>query len=144
MSAKWKLHLLWRISAFIALGGWTTALGICSAHCALGQSGHIGETTSESLPPCHGGPVSSDSDSSSGTATSFCFTIKSLSFHVESVLLNAPTAEALLQPSFADLSAAPLTVAPAQLSRQSRPPDFVFTPEVSLGPAFRSHAPPLL
>ena len=33
---------------------------------------------------------------------------------------------------------------PAASFRQAKPRDWVFTPEVSLGPAFRSHAPPFI
>ena len=147
MSAKRKWQLLWRVGAFVALIGWITAFGICSAHCALGTASHIGGTHEMELPPCHGGPASSGSDAGSDPtpASSFCFTIKSLSFHVDSVLVNAPNAPALIEPALAALHAAGSDlVASAQFLRQSRPLDFVFTPEVSLGPAFRSHAPPVL
>jgi hypothetical protein len=78
MSAMRKLQPFWRVTAFVVLIGWITAFGICSAHCALGQTRHAGDTSVESLPPCHGGPAQGDSNSDSGKATSFCITIKSL------------------------------------------------------------------
>src|SRR5688572_28855817 len=78
MNAARNLKPVWRIAAIATLILWSTALGVCSAHCALGQTRHAGETAAEALPPCHGGPVPSESDSNSSKATSFCITIKTL------------------------------------------------------------------
>lgn len=142
MNAVRKLQPFWRVAALIALIGWITAFAICSAHCALGQTSHLGESGSEALPPCHGGPTSKNSDSSSEKATSFCITIKSLFSEATQLVLQPPDALALFQPAFAFLCAPDSAALPAEISRPSRPPDFLFTPEVYLGPAFRIHAPP--
>lgn len=145
-SVNWErtgLRRAWRFAALIALFVWVSAFGICTAHCALGKRAHIGGGKSESLPPCHGGPVSPDSGSDSKTATSFCFTIKSLFSGVSNLTVETPDAPAFLQPVFAVLSAPDSALAPVlAVLRQSHLPDRVFTPEVYLGPAFYSHAPP--
>ena len=145
MNAMRRLQPFWRVAAFVVLIGWITAFGICSAHCALGQIRHAGEADSEALPPCHGGPMQGNPDSNSGKATSFCITIKSLHSPVADLALHPPQTVALFQPVFAALNAVEVDfIHSAQLLRQCGAPDWVFTPEVSLGPAFRSHAPPLL
>ena len=143
MNGVRKLQPFWRITAFVTLILWATALGVCSAHCALGQTRHGGNNSAEALPPCHGGPAPADSDSNSSKATSFCITIKTLYSAGADVALNPPDTLALFQPMFAVLSVTEITFTPnAQLLRHTHPPNFVFTPEVYLGPAFRTHAPP--
>ena len=135
---------------WIALGTllvWVSAFGLCTVHCALGKGAHIGTANPESLPPCHGSgaPHSDSSKHSSDSSGSFCLTTKTLYLAVADLGLHAPDALAFVQPVFAALSVAEVEfVESAQLLRQSRAPDWVFTPEVYLGPAFRSHAPPVL
>ena len=144
MNATRRLQPFWRVAAFVLLIGWITAFGICSAHCALGQTRHAEEANAEALPPCHG-PMHGDSDSNSGKATSFCITIKSLHSPVADLAVHPPQTLVLFQPVFAAVNAGDVDfIHSTQLLRRSRAPDWLFTPEVYLGPAFRSHAPPLL
>jgi len=55
-----------------------------------------------------------------------------------------PEFQLLELPEFEPAVEATQTHLVAAFSRQARPRDWVFTPEVSLGPAHRSHAPPFL
>lgn len=134
----------WRWVALVMLFAWVAAFGLCNAHCALGKNApmQMPAPSSESSPGCHGGACPNSGDAANG---SFCFTLKNLFSDTSSTTLQAPDAPAFLQsilfalPELADLSA-PST----SILRQASPPDWIFTPEVYLGPAFRSHAPPVI
>lgn len=132
-----------------ALLVWVAAQVFCFAHCNFGV-GHGGSEEAS----CHGSvPTQAhhDDGDSSGPAhhdessSAACSTLKS-------ALVGSGSA-ALVQPDFHLL----YTLAPVALmldmtaaeptspsSRQAKARDWVFTPEVSLGPAFRSLAPPSL
>lgn len=138
------LRSAWRCVAVASVLLWVSAFSLCTAHCSLGKSapfnaGHVDE---DAPPPCHGGPAKPDSKAPS----SFCFTMKSLFAQVSSPESAAPDASAAFLPllpiAFSEARAsAPLC---ARFVRQSCASEWVFTPEVSLGPAFRAHAPPVL
>ena len=130
-----------------ALLVWVAAQVLCFAHCNFG----FGHGDSEQA-SCHGSAPTSthhdDSDSSSPThhkssASAACSTLKS-------ALVGSSTT-ALVQPDFHLLyTLAPLTLhatvmePTASFFRQAKVRDRVFTPEVCLGPAFRSLAPPFV
>ena len=130
-----------------ALLVWVAAQVLCFAHCNFG----VGHGSSEQ-PSCHASAPSQghhdDGDSSSpahheSSASTACSTLKSA--------LVGSGATALVQPDFHLLyTLAPLTlnamvVEPTvSYSRQPKARDWVFTPLVCLGPAFRSLAPPAL
>jgi hypothetical protein len=139
---------LLRFFAAGALLVWVAAQVLCFAHCNFG----VGHGDSEQ-PSCHASTPSQahheDGDSSSPVhhdsyPNAACSTLKSA--------LVGSGSGALVHPDFHLL----YTLAPVALmldmtaaeptspssSRQAKNRDWVFTPEVSLGPAHRSHAPP--
>ena len=142
-----KLSPLFRCFAAAALFVWLAAQVLCTAHCNFGVChSEAGQAS------CHG-PAQSQSHHDEGdsptpahdesSATAACLTLKS-------ALLGggAPT---LVQPEFFVLYTLPpivlgldatATEPVASISRDARPRDWVFTPEVSLGPALHSLAPP--
>ena len=140
---------LLRFFAAGALLVWVAAQVFCFAHCNFGVS--HGDSTQ---PSCHASAPSQahheDGDSSSpahhdSSGSVACSTLKSALadsgsvslVHPDFRLLYALTPVALML----DITAAE-PISPC--SRQARPREWVFTPEVSLGPAFRSLAPPSL
>ena len=132
-----------------ALLVWVAAQVFCFAHCNFG----VGHGSSEQ-PSCHASAPSQghheDGDSSGpahqdSSASAACSTLKSA--------LVGSSSAALVQPDFHLLYAlAPLALTlnvtvmepTADLFRQAQAREWVFTPEVCLGPAHRSHAPPVL
>ena len=146
-SRQTTLRPLSRCFAAVTLLLWIGAQVLCQAHCApgachdeSGETGYHEATTSHSH---HGDEQSPAHQDSSADAS--CETLKSaLSGNASSPLVTpefsilytlAPTALAL------DLTA----IEPgAFFSREARTRDWVFTPEVFLGPAFHSLAPPVL
>ena len=128
---------------------WVAAQVLCFAHCNFG----VGHGSSEQ-PSCHASAPSQDpreEGDSSGPAhhdtsgSAACSTLKS-------ALVGSGSA-ALVQPDFHLLYAlAPFAPAlnvaatepTAAIFRQPKTRDWVFTPEVCLGPAHQSHAPPVL
>jgi len=139
---------LLRSCAAAALLVWVAAQVLCFAHCNFGASmamtekssaGHIDHDAAPK--PVVGGSCCPKPHSSSGGAV--CVTLKSA--------LVGCTATTLVQPDFQLLyTTAPLAldvkaVEPtSSFSRQAKARDWVFTPEVCLGPAFRSLAPPFV
>jgi len=142
---------LFRTSAAVTLLVWLAAYAFCTGHCTLGIGHGDGELVS-----CHSTTLSAsdhdDSDDPSSpthhddsSTTTSCLTLKN------AVLGSA--SPPLVQPEFSllyTLTPAVLAVettsieATAGFTRQSWRRDWVFTPEVCLGPAHRSHAPPFL
>ena len=130
-----------------ALLVWVAAQVFCFAHCNFG----VGHGSSEQ-PSCHASAPSQghhdDGDSSSpahheSSASTACSTLKSA--------LVGSGVTALVLPDFHLLyTLAPLTLNATvaqpnvSYSRQPKARDWVFTPKVCLGPAFRSLAPPAL
>ena len=136
------LSSAWRIVALVTLFTWVFAFGLCTAHCGLGKDAPMKMTGASGSPStCSGGCPGADPAAPGG----FCLTVKSMSSDVSSVNLQAPDATAFLQAMLPPLLALDLSSsAAARLPRQADLLDRVFTPEVYLGPAFRSHAPPVL
>lgn len=141
------LSPLLRSFAVLALVVFVAAQTQCFIHCNFG-GGH-----GDSAPPschgaapaqaCHGQGESSSPPVPSPTAT--CFTLKNL--------LTSGGALTLVVPDFFVLYLlTPLALAldvtatepEAAFARQANHRDWVLTPEVSLGPAFRSLAPPFV
>ena len=131
-----------------ALLVWVAAQVLCFAHCNFG----IGRGTSEE-PSCHASAPSpahhEDDDSapshhdSSGSIT--CSTLKSALVEIGSVALVHPDFHALYSLAPVALMLDHTAARPTSpSSRQAKPRNWVFTPEVCLGPAFRSLAPPFL
>ena len=132
-----------------ALLVWVAAQVLCFAHCNFGVS-HGGSAQ----PSCHASAPSQahheNGDSSAparhdSSGSAACSTLKSALVSSGSVALALPDFQLLysLAPValMLDVTAAEPT---SPSSRQAKARDWVFTPEVCLGPAHRSHAPPFL
>ena len=73
-----------------------------------------------------------------------CSTIQALTMTMTPVVISKPVSQPVL--NFSLLCAAPQHVfaaPPSETLRRAKPRDWVFTPEVCLGPAFHSLAPPV-
>lgn len=128
---------------------WIAAQVLCFVHCNFG-GGHGDDLQ----PSCHGiasPPAHHDDGDSSGSSHNHssgdvsCVTLKTALVNGSSLALTAPQLPVLytLAP-FALAFDATATEWAAPFTRQAGRDDWVFTPEVCLGPAFRSHAPPFL
>lgn len=130
-----------RLVAAAMLLVWVTAVAACSTECSCADS-DSDQMAPASLADSHG--HSHDTDRDCDHDDSLCTSLHSLT--------PVSTVTILARPDFgacplAVLSPAQLiAVAPAETSISRQPPerDWVFTPEVCLGAAFRSLAPPAL
>lgn len=137
---------LLRSFAAVSLVAFLAAQTLCFIHCNLG--GARGESA---LPSCHVAASSGachdkgNSSSQGPTTTTTCFTLQNLVISGDAPTLVVPEFSVLCLPApftlALDVSSTELA---ASFSRQANHGDWVFTPEVSLGPAFRSLAPPFV
>lgn len=128
---------------------WITAQAMCTAHCSLG----VGHGDS-SQPSCHGAAAStthheddhSGAPSDHGSQTAYtCKVLKSALLMGSAPVLVEPELHLLyLLSPLVTLLNATRDEPQASPFRQAWRRDWVFTPEVYLGPALRSLAPPLL
>jgi len=142
-----KLRPMARSLAAVALLVWLAAQVVCAAHCNFGlchaDAEHASCHDSAQTQPHHdkGGSPAPAHDGSSTTAA--CLTLKSALVSDSGPALVSPQPHLVytLTPLVLTLE---LNVSePATCSRrQAQLRDWVFTPEVCLGPAHRSHAPP--
>ena len=142
-SRRTKSNPLLRLLAAVTLLCWLGALVLCSTECFEGDSDHhAGE---KEIASSHSDNDSTpDSENHSHHDDSACASLKTL----------VPTAHSNLIPksdlgfcvlSFVSLPQAFVSAdSEAPISRQPPDREFVFTPELCLGPAFRSLAPPVL
>jgi len=140
-----RLNPFFRSVAAATLCVWLAALVLCTAQCDFGVC-----HGDEEHPACHGlAPSQSHHDDGDSPApahddsstTDTCLTLKSALVSDAGPTLVPSELHVLytLAPLVFDVTAAE----PASLhSRQTKPRDWVFTPEVCLGPALRGHAPP--
>ena len=136
------LSPLFRWIAAAALVIYVTAQAVCLAHCHLG-----GFRTTQ--PSCHAKSSHCHRCDSSAPAkadpmpASTCLTLMNAVSSSASLTVVAPELP-LLYTLAPDFLALPTTaIEPlAFFSRQARPADWILTPEVFLGPAHRSLAPP--
>jgi len=141
------LSPLLRSFAALALVIFVAAQTLCFIHCNFG-GGH-GDSAQ---PSCHGaasasaGPDEGDSSAPSvPSPTGACLTLKTLLAGGDAPTLVAPQPHTLyLLVPFALALEVTATEPEALFSRQANHSDWVFRPEVSLGPAFRSLAPPFV
>jgi hypothetical protein len=145
ISRQKTLNPWFRSIAVVTLLAWTMALVFCSEHCSHGScheklehaSGHGSDADTND--PEHHSPANGDSD-----ATLACSTLKSALMSANALTLVHPIfyqIYTLASDSFPDAIAN--TTSAELIFRQPPQRDLVFAPEVCLGPAFRSHAPPL-
>lgn len=141
------LRPLLRSLAALTLVLFVAAQAACFAHCYF-----CGGHGSEAGPSCHGvGAAEAShhephSPAPSDPATSVaCVTLKTLVAGGDAYTLVAPVLQPVdfLAPSSLVLNA-PEAELDAAFRRQAKTRDWVFTPEVCLGPAFRSLAPPVV
>lgn len=138
-----------RLFASAVLLGWLAAVAFCAAHCSLGI-GH-GDSNRSS---CHGTAASTSHHEDDhpgvpgdhGSPTSYnCEVLKSALLTGSAQILVQPDPHLLyVLPPLVALFDSALDDPQTPILRQAWRRDWVFTPEVYLGPAFRSHAPPFL
>ncbi len=139
-SRKRKLKPVLRICAALSLLVWLAAIIACSTECR-------GDSHSESAMDqvASSSSQSHDSDKHDSHDDSICVSLHSICPTSPSPVLAKPDFGLAFTLDF--ISAAQL-IAPTQLEAtvSCQPPDLdkVFTPEVCLGPAFHSLAPPVL
>lgn len=145
----------WRVIAAVTLLSWISAIGLCTNQCALGtghcsSGGHACRQQAKSSPDHdddhdHGDQAaqSSKKQQHPDQPAVDCLSIKA-------ALTSAKISTPILEASHVLYFLTPVHVTPSTnfvqssiLVRRSRSCERVFTPEECLGPAFRSHAPPL-
>lgn len=146
-SRQRKSSLAFRLCAVVSLLVWVAASGFCSVESLIGADHHADgaaqhdHDVAASADSDHHSP---DSDKKDGDEHSCCSSLTAAAPSASQTILTKPDFGKLLSPNFLWLAQTLAFVQPeAPILRQ--PPDrqWVFTPEVYLGPAFRSHAPPL-
>jgi hypothetical protein len=142
-SSRTRLSPLLRSLAAVMLLVWVATVTACTTEClcADSDSQHMGQmpTANSQSHDSHGSDKDCDHDDS------FCTSLHSLTPVSTAAVLDKPDFGLAFTLDF--LSTAQLvTVAQTEtsVSRQPRPCEWVFTPEVCLGAAFRSLAPPVL
>lgn len=134
-----------RFSAAVALVAFLAAQTLCFIHCNFGSQGDSGPLSCHGAVPakvCH---KESDPSSPVPPRTTTCFTLQNLVTSGDAPTLVVPEFSVLYQATPLALALdATATEPDASFSRRVNHRDWVFTPEVSLGPAFRSLAPPFI
>jgi hypothetical protein len=141
------LSPLLRSLAALALVVFVLAQAMCIVHCNFG-SGH----GDKAQPSCHGSPQHAashdgedDSAPSMPSPTTACSTLKVMLAGGDAPTLTAIQTHTLyLLPSVVLALDAAVPRPQAVFGRQAHSREWTFTPEVCLGPAFRSLAPPLI
>jgi len=135
-----------RVIAAVVLVGWSAALASCWHFCATRGCNRVAKPSAETSCQAHCAKKKADQSgkSESPCGESVCFTKKPLA--VEQDIASGSQPSFNLAYIIASLVVAFETpnLADAIVTRQTHPRNWVFTPEVSLGPAFRSLAPPTL
>ncbi len=136
-----------RCCAAAALVAWVGAQALCQMHCVFGACHDEPEDTvchSTAAEPHHGDDDHGPQPCGHGQgADASCLTLNSALTGNAVVSVATPQLFPLYDLAPFKLPLDVMTSeAVARFSRQAGPPDWVFTPEVCLGPAFRSHAPP--
>ena len=147
--AKTTFSPLRRSFAAAALVVWVVAQAFCFAHCNFGVS-HGDSESASCLGPApsqahHEGGGSCCPTQGDKQGGIVCTSLKSALTGSGSTALVQPDLHLLYELAPFALALDAMATKPAGLCfRQAQPRDWVFTPEVCLGPAHRSHAPPFL
>ncbi len=143
-----KFRPLIRVIAVATLFAWLGALALCETECCSGDehdSAPADHHHADAAPHSHSHDQDHGNAPGSQKESSFCLSLKSLLYTGSTLLLSKPALQPLygltLAPTLSTDTAAPSMVLHL---RQARPGEWVLTPEVCLGPAFRSLAPPSL
>ena len=147
-SCQTTLKPLLRSLAVLTLAVFVVAQWLCFVHCHSGDS--HGDRGAEIL-SCHSTAATHshhDEDKSSSPKPlpmGSCATLQTLLASNGALTSAVPEFVPLYTlTSFALALGATEIESTASISRHAGTLDWIFTPEVSLGPAYRSHAPPLL
>ena len=118
---------------------WLSAVVMCQAHCC-GDDGHASAeiTLHNSTTNSHGGDKNNHHDDSA------CLTLKSALHSDNGIALVKPNLHFVYSLVSVALSTDKIAIEPAVNFRQHNRCDWAFTPELSLGPALHSLAPPVL
>lgn len=144
-SQQIKLKPAIRLYATVSLFVWLVAVTFCSAECFIGdshcQACHDERTASSH----HESDQTPGSDKHEGRNDSFCESLKSVAQPAHSSVLSKPDFGLVFIQKFVTPSQA-LIIAEFKslIFRQPSDRDWLLTPELCLGPAFRSLAPPVL
>ena len=138
---------VFRWLAAVTLFVWLGAQALCQTQCLFGEchseSTRADHHTTEVASAHHTGEHAPQPDNPQDDTEAACLTLKSALTSGGTPTLVAPHFPVLytLAALAAELDVADIELA-ASFSREARLREWVFTTEVSLGPAFRSHAPP--
>jgi len=139
---------LLRSFAAVTLLVWVAALVFCAELCSSSGSAADSESThchAEAADAHHGHDDSSSSPSHHGPCGSAsCLTLKQALIITKAASDFRPPLLLIYNLSAFEVTFDAVEAATQHSFRQARPRDWVFTPEVCLGPAFRSLAPPSL
>lgn len=141
------LSPLIRFVAVLLLTVFVAAQTVCFIHCSLGAG--RGHANVGARPSCHDpAPVKSHENGHNTPArapTPTCSTFKTMLAEGYTPTLVPPQFHTLYPFPSMELVLETTEVQPQALSsRRAWPPNWVFTPEVCLGPALRSLAPPFV
>ena len=136
--------LRWFAAATLVL--WIGANVLCQSHCLLGPCADSDDADHHALEMAdshHGDEQAPQPGHQDGSEPAACQTLKSALLGSSPSQPLAPHFAVLyvLAPALLTFDATDIQTTPS-FSRQARLREWVFTPEVCLGPAFRSHAPP--
>ena len=145
---RWRQTTLspWlRSLAGFALLVFIVAQTLCFIHCNFGG----GHGSSDTQPSCHGSAQAKaahdDHNAPAPAPTTTCSTLKTMLAGADAPTVIGPQLHTLYLLAPVTLSLDATDAEPTSVSsRQARTRDWVFTPEVCLGPAFRSLAPPFV
>ena len=135
---SYTLKPVLRLCAAVSLVFWLAAFALCSTECLEhtdSNSDHVAQAAAN-----HG---QHDSDKTDNHDDSFCISLHSFAPSSDQHVLVKPNFGLNFAHHF--ITAAqiiPVTEPEATTLRQPPDREWRFTPEVCLGPAFRSHAPP--
>jgi len=126
---------------------WIAAQALCFAHCNFGFAhGGSAQPACHAATPssaCHDDGADSAPNKRDSAASTTCSTLKSALVGGGATALVQPDAHLLYTLAPVALMLDVTAIEPSSVSsRQARPRDWVFTPEVYLGPALHSLAPP--
>jgi hypothetical protein len=145
MRLQLTLSPLLRSLAVLAFLVFVAAQTMCCIHCNFGG----GHSDSDAQPSCHGSAQAKSNheghNAPAPAPTTTCSTLKTMLAGGDTPTLIAPQLHTLYLLTPVTLSLHAIATGPAAvIFRQARSADWVFTPVVCLGPAFRSLAPPFV
>ncbi len=141
-----KFRPLVRVTAVATLFAWLGALALCQTECCSGDEHHSASADhhhADAAPHSHSHDHDQGNAPGSQKESSFCLSLKSFFHNSSGFSISKPILQPLYELTFALTPSADTAASSILLRfRQAKPADWVFTPEVCLGPAFRSLAPP--